>query len=107
MRHRRLGDVAPDLADELRMLLIEAEWPDLAVRVDDLPIVDRCRCGDDFCATFYTAPRPAGAWGSGLYTIPLEARAGMLNLDVLDGKIVCVEVLYRDEVKTVIHAAIP
>ena len=107
MRHPRLGDICPDLADELRMLLIEADRQDLAVRVDDLPIVDRCRCGDDFCATFYTEPPPQGAWGAGVYTIPLEPPTGMLNLDVLDDKIVCVEVLYRDDVRAVIHGAVP
>ena len=107
MSHPRLGDVFPDLADELRMLLIEADRPDLAVRADDLRIVDRCRCGDGFCATFYTAPPPNGAWGAGVYTIPLEPATGMLNVDVLNENIVCVEVLYRDDVRAVIRAAVP
>ena len=29
---------------------------ELADTVPDLTIVERCRCGDDFCATMYTYP---------------------------------------------------
>jgi hypothetical protein len=84
-----------DLAEELRILLINDNQNELASQIEMLHI-DRCRCGDDFCATFYTAPKPKGAWGAQHETIPLDCEGGYLNLDVVDGKIVSIEVLYRD-----------
>src|SRR5206468_6841739 len=36
---------------------------ELAETISALSVVDRCRCGDAFCAMIYTAPRPAGASG--------------------------------------------
>ena len=54
-----------------------------------------CGCGDDFCASFYTQPKPKGAYGPGHYTLALETAAqGMLIRDVVDGVISFVEVLY-------------
>jgi len=100
-----LRDAAPEFAAELRMLLRDAGEHDLAAQVEHLKIVDRCRCGDDFCSTFYTAPRPNGPWAPLHYTIGLNP--GMLHVDVLGDKIVCVEVLSRDDVRTKIHAALP
>jgi hypothetical protein len=107
MEPQRVQDVAPDLAAELRALLTDAGERDLAVQVDRLMLVDRCRCGDDFCAMFYTAARPGGAWGVGLRTVALHPESGMINVDVVADKIVAVEVLYRDEVKAIIHAVLP
>jgi hypothetical protein len=49
---RKLITTLPSLAQELATLLIEAEEPKLTAQVLGLEIVDRCRCGDDFCATF-------------------------------------------------------
>ena len=69
--------------------------------------MDRCRCGDDFCATFYTAPKPRGAWGAKHETISLDAENGYLNVDVNNGKIVCVEVLYRDEIRNKLLRLLP
>lgn len=107
MEPQRLRHVAPDLVAELGTLLADAGERVLAAQVDELMLVDHCRCGDDFCAMFYTAPRPGGAWGVGLRTVGLHPQRGMINVDVLDGKIVAVEVLYRDEVKAIIHRAVP
>jgi hypothetical protein len=103
----RLIDVLPTLARELEQLLIEQKEPALAAQVHHLNIVDRCRCGDDFCATFHTEPKPKGSYGPGHRNIALESRDGMLILDLVKGKIVCVEVLNRDEVQKALHAALP
>jgi hypothetical protein len=89
--------VLPDFADELTALLVAAGKQDLAAQVPELEIVDRCRCGDDFCATFYTRPKPQGSYGAGHQNIVLGPKSGELILDIADGTIVCVEVLYRDE----------
>jgi hypothetical protein len=103
----RLIDMLPALAAELEALLTAKDEPTLAAHVRDLNIVDRCRCGDDFCSTFYTEPRPQGSYGKGHRNVELEPAEGLLILDVVKEKIVCVEVLYRDEIKKTLHAALP
>jgi hypothetical protein len=92
-----LAETMSSLAQELEELLTEAGCPDLAGQVTELRIVDRCRCGEDFCATMYARPRPVGAWRPEHFTIPLEPSEGMLIIDVVDAKIACIEVLCRDE----------
>ncbi len=99
MAELRLTTALPALSAELTDLLHEDGYPDLVDQVALLSIVDRCRCGDDFCATFYTAPRPGGAYGPGHKTILLSARKGMIILDLVRSEIKCVEVLDRPEVR--------
>ena len=103
----RLIDILPTLADELEQLLIEQKEPVLAAQVHHLNVVDRCRCGDDFCATFHTEPKPKGSYGPWHRNVALDPKDGMLILDVVKEKIVCVEVLYRDEVKKALHTVLP
>jgi hypothetical protein len=100
-----LFDTATDFAEELRLLLLAEGAGDLAVRVADLRIIARCRCGDEFCSTFYTASAKV-PHGPGHRTIPLSPETGMINVDVVTGKIVCVEVLYRDDFRSKLHAAL-
>lgn len=66
-----LADVLPAFATELRQLLTEYGEPELAAQVPGLMILDRCRCGDDFCATFDTQPKPKGGFGPGLRNVRL------------------------------------
>jgi hypothetical protein len=94
-----LSDVFPELANELRQRLIAVGEPALAESVARLRLIDRCRCGDDFCATFYTAPPPRGAYGPSHRNIDLDPDDGMIILDVVDEQIACVEVLYRNPVR--------
>lgn len=70
---------------------------DLVEQIPRLRLVDRCRCGDDFCATLYTAPKPKKAYGPNHETLPLDASSGQLILDLVDRKIVCIEILFRDD----------
>ena len=102
-----LTDLAPSLARELHDLLITQGESVLASQVPYLKIVDRCRCGDDFCATFYTQAKPAGAYGANHRNVSLEPREGMLVLDVVGPKIAAVEVLYREDIRRAIHGAFP
>ena len=102
-----LREVLPQLAEELATQLEGEDEPQLANQVPSLRIVDRCRCGDDFCATFYTAPKPKGAYGEGHETIALELENGYLNVDVVSGRIVCVEVLYRDDIRDKLLRRLP
>ena len=94
-----LTETFPAFANELRQLLMEKDEPELAAQVSSLKIFERCRCGDDFCATFYTQPKPGGGFGSGHRNVALMPVQGMLILDVVAEKIACVEVLYREEVR--------
>jgi hypothetical protein len=98
----------PSLAQELAELLHAAGERDLAAQIQELSIRDRCRCGDSFCATLYTAARPQGSWGTGHETIPLDDSAkGMINLDVVDGRIVEIEVLFRDDIRDALRKLLP
>ena len=90
----------PDLSRELTELLIASGEPSLAAQIHDLEIVTRCGCSDDFCASFYTAPKPVGTYGPKHRNLELEPSKGMIILDLVDDRIVHVEVLYRDDVRS-------
>jgi hypothetical protein len=102
-----LVNVLPELAREVEQLLKNQGKFDLAAQVLELVIVDRCRCGDSFCASFYTQPKPRAAYGPNHDSFDLDASEGMLLLDVVSGKIVHVEVLNRDDVRRKLVAALP
>jgi len=92
-----LIDTLPSFAIELRQLLEAQGEPELAAQVPGLMIQDRCRCGDDICATFYTQPKPEGNFGTDHRNVTLSPVEGMLILDVVAGEIACVEVLDRKD----------
>ena len=102
-----LKDVLPSFSDELTTLLTAAGEQGLAAQVSGLRIVDRCRCGDDFCGTFYTEPKPQGSYGAGHKNLVLEPVKGEVILDLVNGSIACVEVLYRDEIRDALITHIP
>jgi hypothetical protein len=54
-----LTEMLPVLAQELQQLLQAQGRLELAAQIPGLAIVERCRCGDDFCASFYTQPSRA------------------------------------------------
>jgi hypothetical protein len=90
----------PDLSRELAELLVTAREPSLAAQIGDLEIVAKCRCSDDFCASFYTAPKPVGSYGPNHRNLQLGPARGMIILDLVDDRIVHVEVLCRDDVRS-------
>jgi hypothetical protein len=94
-----LTDTLPEFAGELQRLLADAGEPELTAEVPGLRIFDRCRCGDDFCATFYTQSKPKDGFGPGHRNVRLMTEEAMLILDVVDGEIACVEVLGRADVR--------
>lgn len=102
-----LRDVLPSFGDELKELLVRRGELELAAQVPDLRIAGRCHCGDDFCATFYVRPKRSGPFGPDHRNVWLEPEKGIVSLDVVNGKIECVEVLYRDQIRETIHVAIP
>ena len=102
-----LTETLPAFANELRRLLIDKGELELAARVSSLKIFDRCRCGDDFCATFYTQVKPEGSFGPGHRNVRLLPEEGTLILDVVAGEIACVEVLDRKDVRQKLDKALP
>lgn len=94
---QRLVDRWPVLGGQLRDALVAEGEESLAAQMETLRVVARCGCGDDFCQSFYTAPKPDGAYGPGHRNVLLDPPwSGMLILDVVDGLIAYVEVLDRD-----------
>jgi hypothetical protein len=103
----QLTEILPSLAIELEQLLKNQGESELAAQVSQLAIVDRCRCGDDFCSSFYTQPKPEGSYGPGHRCMDLDAAEGMLLVDVVAGKIAHVEILNRTDVRCKLLTALP
>jgi hypothetical protein len=102
-----LADAIPELAQELEELLAAQGELALAAQINELKIVSRCRCGDDFCATFQTQPEPRGSYGPNHSNIEVKSKQGLIILDLVDGNIMCVEVLFRDEIRKQLHEILP
>lgn len=100
-----LHDVVPELEAELIELLTAAGELALAERVKHLAIFERCPCSNRFCSSFYTIRNRTTPFPKGFRTLAL--RPGELHLDVLGSTILHVEVLYRDDLRAKIHAAMP
>ncbi|MEV6608957.1 hypothetical protein [Kutzneria sp. NPDC051319] len=91
-----LRDVHPALVAELAALLAVEGEHDLAITVWDVRLVGDWGCGDDFCRSIRTSDHPSGQpYGPGHRCVPLLPERGMLVLDVVDGRIVYIEVLHR------------
>src|SRR5437763_6815286 len=95
-----LSEAFPEVAEDLRQLLREEE-PDLSEQVASLVITEPCGCGDDFCASFYTGPRPSdsGSAREGIY----QTVAGgefVFAASLVDGRVYYIEILSRPEIKT-------
>jgi len=102
-----LADTLSEFALELERLLAKAGAPELAAQVSGLVIVDRCRCENSFCSSFYTQPKPEGRYGPGHDCLDLDTDEGMVVLDVVAGTIVHVEVLNRDDIRTKLMSKFP
>jgi hypothetical protein len=95
--HPLLRDIHPGFSAELVSLLEAEGESDLAICANDVHIINRCPCTDDFCQSFYTAPKPEGAYGPGHRNVslsPSHDHDGMIVLDVVRGRIMFVEVLF-------------
>jgi hypothetical protein len=89
-----VDEVLPRLASVLREELLRDGELDLAAQVSSLRVQQPCRCKDDFCQSFYTVDHEPGApFGADLRTVPLLAEEAMVNVDVVDGRIVQVEII--------------
>jgi hypothetical protein len=103
-----LADTLPAFTVELERLLTEAGESELAAQVATLRIFGRCTCQGDFCSTFYTLPEPKGSFGPNHRCVRLFPEDGShLVLDVVDGRIACVELLDYEDVHQKLLAALP
>lgn len=102
-----LAEALSQVAKELSAGLQQMGETSLLEQVPTLRVVDRCRCGDDFCATLYTAPPPKAAWGPGHENIVVDVAEGDFILDVVDRKIVCIEILYRNDIHQAVLSLLP
>jgi hypothetical protein len=102
-----LANALPELTLELERLLAKAGKPELVAQIPGLVILDRCRCEDDFCSSFYTQPKPEGRYGPGHDCMDLDADEGMVLLDVVTGTIAHVEILNRDDIRRKLIAQLP
>ena len=100
-----LRDAMPKFASELFSVLSSGDHSSLSSQVQSLQIVDRCDCGDDSCATFFTSPKPSGSWGGGHRNIVLPVEDYDLILDVVEQDIVCVEILDRPDLKLLLDSS--
>lgn len=107
MNRPTVSQAFPAFSSELETALRAQGRASLAAQVADLPILDRCRCGDPNCATFYTAPHSSDGFGPGHENVLADVRGGLVVLDVIDGRIHCVEVLDRKDVRDLLAAVVP
>jgi hypothetical protein len=89
-------EVYPELVAELARLLEAEGERHLAIVAHDLRLFAECECKDDFCQSFHTSEHAPGTpYGPGHRNVSLDPEEGMLILDVVDERIVYVEVLFR------------
>ncbi|MFG2693331.1 hypothetical protein [Kitasatospora sp. NPDC048407] len=92
--HPLVRDVFPELVDELAALLEQDGEPELAAGARELRLVALCECEDTSCQSFRTALHPAGQpYGPGHRCLELPAEEGMAVLDVVDDRIMYVELI--------------
>jgi hypothetical protein len=105
MAASRVADILPQLAAELAAGLRGAGEDALAGQVASLRLVARSGCGDAFCASFHTAPPPRGAYGEGHRNVEVPVPKGVVILDVVQDRVVFVEVLDRGDVRALLRDA--
>lgn len=101
----RLIKVLPELAQQLRDGLTELSANDLALSVDQLDVVDRCRCRDPSCGIFYCLPKEL--WKGKRLRQVIPRVPCLFAIDVYDEQIACVEILDRPEITEMLDSLFP
>ena len=102
---KRLIDILPAIAKEIENVLFDMGEYRLARSIGELEVVDRCRCGDEACGTFYTADRQG--WKNKPLKHLINDEHGHCDVGIYDGHIVCVEILDRDDVGEMLREQLP
>jgi len=100
-----LKDALPQVAEELAHGFRLEGRDDLAEQVAKLELVDRCRCTDDFCATFYTQPNES--WDGKKVKRFILQMEGFFCLHTVNGVVARVELLWRPEVRDRLRELFP
>lgn len=98
-----MAEALPGLYREALTFLTSAGEDGLVEQLPHLLVVGRCRCGDPFCATFYTKSPVRYASPSQAEYIDIDSEGGMILIHITDGRIVEFEVIGRDEIKAQIE----
>ncbi len=92
----KLADALPKFAEELAHGLAVQGHKHLAEAVLSVEIVERCRCDEPGCVTFYAVPKTsATAWPASKRVI--APAKGVMCVHYIDRQILCVEVLDRPD----------
>lgn len=94
-----LAAILPEVSHDLAALVRQKGATELAAQVPHLGVVDRCRCGDEFCASLCTPGKPEGQYAAGHDCVDLDAAEGMMLMDTVAEKIVHVEILNRQDIR--------
>ena len=94
----KLRQALPDVYQELEQGLQKAGRVELAASLESLELVDRCRCGDGFCATFFTQPKDSWPPPAELEHIVVEAPK-LFCVTVASGKVAKAEYLWRPSLR--------
>jgi hypothetical protein len=91
-----LGEVLPELAEDLDLAFRKVGRPDLADRVWEAEVIEPCPCTFEGCGTFYTQPRDCSR-GKVERFFNLEVE-GLICVHVVSGWLAWVELLGRPDV---------
>jgi len=89
-------------------LLAKPELEAFLPQLPHLRVIGRCKCGDILCAGIDTGRVPREYRGTTHEdSIDIDANEGQIVLDTLDGQIVSIEILFRDDIRELVLQRIP
>jgi hypothetical protein len=94
-----LSEVLPEFSSELENGLNAEGRHDLAKQIGKLELLDRCRCGDEFCATFHTLPKQDRTEHASRVERLIPPVRGLTEILVVDGRLASFEVLFRPDIR--------
>jgi hypothetical protein len=101
----KIKKALPQLAQELESGFRKIGQVDLAATVSELDIVERCRCGDEGCGTFYTLEKCV--WSGKKLEQIVPVVEGLYAVDVFSNKVACIEILDRKDVEDKLNELFP
>jgi hypothetical protein len=102
-----IEELFPSFVTELEQLLLNSAHPELSLQIRSLPVVARCLCRSKNCDHFYVEKPPATGYGTGHWILELNPKRGLIVLDLIEYRIVGIEVLDRSDVKHILDRFFP
>lgn len=102
----QLINILPQFAAELATALEESGHPELARSVDGIEIVERCRCSEPGCVSFYAHPKSSDTDSAECDRIVLRMR-GVSCVYHQRGRIVWLEALGRQDDRAILDERLP